>query len=83
MLLPLSYGPFQLVCIRGTGLEPVLRGSQPLVPNHLHHPLVCGAPPARGEWSTARAPEGDEFVSRVSGTSGIRTRDRPVDSRML
>ena len=40
----LSYGPRLGVVIvvqriRGTGLEPALRGSQPLVPSRLHHPL--------------------------------------------
>ena len=40
LLYQLSYSSFQCVNIRGTGLEPALRGSQPLVPNRLHHPLV-------------------------------------------
>jgi hypothetical protein len=48
MLYQLSYGTFHtndnndetnFERIRGTGLEPALRESQPLVPSRLHHPL--------------------------------------------
>ena len=37
--LPAELQLFPNCVIRGTGLEPALRGSQPLVPNRLHHPL--------------------------------------------
>ena len=40
LLYQLSYSSFQLDVIRGTGLEPALRESQPLVPSRLHHPLL-------------------------------------------
>ncbi len=37
--LPTELQLLPIPVIRGTGLEPALRGSQPLVPNRLHHPL--------------------------------------------
>jgi hypothetical protein len=76
--------------IRGTGLEPALGGSQPQVPSRLHYPLSFRerVPPARVERATPW------FVARYSDplsyggmwgdeASGSRTRNLPVDSRML